>query len=125
MAKLYRGHYRNYNPTGGHEHYIKKYFEYTAYCKSRFDSVNTNMLTRLQSALAMGLNSSKHGTFPKYIVVLLDNDLISHLNCKSSDGVDVLYGSWITWLIAQFESLIKVRSNQLPVKTKKITPFFY
>ena len=49
------------------------------------------MLARIQNVLVSALNGSKHGIFPKYIVVVLDDDIISFLDCKTSDGVATLY----------------------------------
>ena len=123
LAKSYRNHFRNYNPRS--EHYIKRQYDFTAFCNSKFSSSNGNMLARLQNAFVSALNGSKHGIFPKYIIVILDDDLISYLECKTSDGVATLYGTWVEWLADQLQHAIKVRINQLPEKSKKIIPFIY
>ena len=124
LAKSYRNHYHKCNPANV-MHFIKKSFEYSAVCNSRFSSTNTNMLARIQNVLVSALNGSKHGIFPKYIVVVLDDDIISFLDCKTSDGVATLYRIWLKWLVDQIESVIKARCDQVPPKSKKITPFIY
>ena len=83
------------------------------------------MLARIQNAFAAGLNGCKNGLLPRYIVVILDDDLISYLDCKTSDGCAVLFGSWFEWIVKQFKSLVHDRLEQLPTKSKKVKPFFY
>ena len=119
-AKSYRSHFKSRNAN----HYIKKNYEVTAFCNSKFASSNTNMLSRLQNTLATGLNKTKNGILPKYILVILDDDLITYLDYKR-EGVATLLGKWIEWLVKEFNSLIGDRKKQLPQHCRKIEPFFY
>ena len=65
------------------------------------------------------------GLLPPYILMVLDDDLITFLNCKTSDSVASLFGIWITWLVDEINRMLKVRLHQLPSKGKKVTPFIY
>ena len=125
VAKSFWAHYKKYvlSQKDG-EQYIKEFYEYSPVCNSRFASSQVNMLARLQNALATGLNGCK-GTLPKYILVILDDDLINFLDCKEDEGIATLLGSWVEWLADQFDLLIQKRLEQLPVKTRKVVPFFY
>ena len=101
------------------------YYEFAPYCNSKFDSTNTNMLARIQNAFAKGLNSSKSGKLPKYVIVVLDDDLISYLDYRYSDGIASLLGTWVEWLVKEFSELIDSRLKQIPAKCRNITPFMY
>ena len=60
----------------------------------------------------------------RYIIVVLDDDLISYLDF-AEDGMATLLGTWIEWLASAFRDLIQQRLKQLPDKSKKFTPFLY
>ena len=122
---MYRGHFKKVEaPANGNVHFIKKYYEYSAHGSSCFSSSNENMLSRLQNSLALAVSQVKTGLLPKYIIVLLDDDLISFLNFKK-EGVATLLGSWVEWLVQEFNTIIEDRLNQVPEKCKKVIPFFY
>ena len=133
VAKTYRKHYKHMKLVekdekdenkGSTGYYIKDNFEYKAFCNSKFSSNQQNMLARLQNSMAQGVNSTtKTGRLLKYIIILLDDDLISYLNF-SQDGVATLLGTWAQWLADQFDELINSRRKQLPSKCK-VEPFFY
>ena len=36
-----------------------------------------------------------------------------------------LLGTWVEWLANQFNLFIQQRLNQVPLKVKKVIPFFY
>ena len=57
--------------------FMKNNFEVAAQCGSQFACANQNMLARIQNSLAQGLNKSLY--LPKYILFVLDIDLIEHL----------------------------------------------
>ena len=95
------------------------------HCGSRWSSNNENMLSRLRSSLATGIAQQKSGLLPKYIVVVLDDDLITFLDFKE-EGVATLLGTWIKWLAKEFTSLIQERKDQVPKKSKGDgQPLFY
>ena len=124
-SRSYRTHFKLNNPSD-YKHYIKEWYDYSAYCNSRFTSSYENMLSHIQNALAAGLNNkiNKNKPLPKYILVVLDDDLITFLNLNDS-GVATLQGTWVEWLVKEFNSLIDGRMSQLPKKVKKHEVFFY
>ena len=83
------------------------------------------MLSHLQHSLASALNSkiNKKIGLPQYIVVVLDDNLITFLDFKGS-GISMLLGSWIEWLADSFSALIEERKKMLPPKCNRST-FFY
>ena len=72
---------------------------------------------------SLSSSRAKNGVLPKYIVVILDDDLIDYLNFKA-EGAATLMGTWIEWLTGELQSLINDRISQLPVKCK-VKQFFY
>ena len=126
VARSYRAHFKKFQPEKDENgHFIKKNFEFTAFCNSRFASSQSNILARLQDTFAMATNSNKRsGLMARYIIVVLDDDLISYLDF-AEDGMATLLGTWIEWLASAFRDLIQQRLKQLPDKSKKFTPFLY
>ena len=124
-AKSYRTHFKRVSSgPNGRTHFIKQQYDYTPFCNSRFASSNTNMVSRIQNSLASGFNKLKNGILPRYILVVLDDDLITFLDFKK-DGAATLLGTWIEWLVKEFNILVKARLDQLPERCKKFEPFFY
>ena len=75
------------------------------------------MLSRIRSCLALGI--SERIKLPKYIVLILDDDLIKYLS-YCDQGVAALYGEWIDWLAKTFTELVSSRKSILPTKATKI-----
>ena len=124
-ARSFRSHYKNQIPTRCNTHFIKENYEYMAHCSSRWSSTNENMLSRIRNSLVSGLNQQKTGLLPKYIIVVLDDDLITFLNFKE-EGMATLLGTWIDWLVKEFNTLIESRKKQIPKKSyNDDLPFFY
>ena len=82
--------------------FIKQNFEFNMSCSSRYSSLVENMLVRLQNSFAYTLNrKTNQQQLPKYMVVVLDDDLITHLNYKArvqlnywAPGYNGWYPSW-------------------------------
>ena len=140
VAKSYRKHFKNMvlakkedtsdaatSQSGDDEYFIKQTFEVQAFCNSRYSSSQQNLLARLQNSMALGINSTnvldKGCRLPKYVIVVLDDDLISFLQFNK-EGAATLLGSWVLWLADEFSTLVKERKDQLPSKCKA-DPFFY
>ena len=114
MSKSFRPHFllRGDNE----DSYIKLNYEYKPYCNSRFNSTTKNMLVRLQNTVAQAIN--KNNKLAKYIIIVLDDDLIMFLDYKGP-AVTQLLGDWITWFFNQVMDLIAKRKNMLPKKSKR------
>ena len=78
------------------------------------------MLARLQNTMASAINASNVGMLPKYFVVVLDDDLITHLDYKE-DGVGTMLGTWVEWISIEFQKLVDDRLKMLPQKCKNCT----
>ena len=105
------------------EDFICKNFEFNMFCNSCFISSMKNMLTRIQNTMVGAIN--KHISLPKYLLVVLDDDIITYLDYKGV-GASELLDNWIQWIMSELESLIQKRKDQLPLKAKKEGhPFIY
>ena len=69
------------------------------------------------------VNSQKSSLLPKYVLVVLDDDLISYLDFKR-EGLATLLGTWVEWLVKKLSEIVKTRLSQLPLKSRKVIPFF-
>ena len=83
------------------------------------------MLARIQNSFANALSACKKGGLPKYVIFVFDDDLISFLDYKHSDGLASMLGEWIQWLVKQIQQLLTERMSQLSSKCRKIQPFLY
>ena len=125
-ARSYCNHFKKHYPMD-HKHFIKENFDFQLFCGSHYTNSNSNMISRIQNSFAAALNSNHktEGLLPKYFLIVLDDDLITYLDCKKSDGVATLFGTWIEWLVKYFNEMIAEHIQQLPKKGRKITPFLY
>ena len=126
MARTYRTHFKKQNPTGADAFFIKENYEFAGFCNSHFHGSQTNILARLQNTMVAAINSSKNGMLPKYFIIVLDEDLVSFLDCNTQiEGITTILGTWIQWLAKEFTSSVNQRMVKLPIKCKKFEPFFY
>ena len=117
----------NFTTTTYREHFTKRNmnwfmrdnFELVFFSKSRFNSNNPNMLSRLVNSLITAVNSRVK--LPKVMVILLQQDFIealqyddSHVTISAS-----LYGTWIEWLAEQIMNIINDANQRLPVKAQR------
>ena len=68
---------QNHNEYAG---YVRKYFEVANYSSSQYLSNDRNCVSRIRNAVARGIN--EHVLLPKYIVIVLDDDLIKYIGLK-------------------------------------------
>ena len=123
MAKSFRSHFKK--ATHAEAHYMKDRYTFHPYCNSKFTSSNTNMLARIQNTVATALNINKNKMgFPKYIIFVLDDDLITYLNFNR-EGATTLFGIWIEWLVLELNKLVQSRKDQLAKKFYKDDYLFF
>ena len=96
--------------------FIKTNYEVGAFCSSKYKNNNTNAISRIVNTFVHAFNST--AKMPKYIIVILDDDLIQYLKYKEY-GVSTMYGTWIEYLVKQLSDMIDVRGKQLPIKAKQ------
>ena len=77
---------------------MKSNYEITAVNSSKYSDKNSNMLSRIQIAVAKMIE--KQVLLPKFVIMVLDDDLIEFLQYKNY-GVSAMYGAWIEWLVSE------------------------
>ena len=82
------------------------------------------MLSRIYNSLAGAINKTKSGILHRYVIVVLDDDLISYFNF-AQEGLATLLGTWLEWLAEQLDKTIEDGKKQVPLKSKKLDTFFY
>ena len=112
MAKTYRDHVRNRSA----DFFMKKYFEVLPFCNSRYNSNNRNFLSRLYNTMAHAVKEKVK--LPRYIVIVLDNDIIDELSYFGY-GMCTLMGEWIDFLAKNFKELCDERKKSLPLKAAR------
>ena len=112
LAGSYRTHYKKCEKG---DYFIKNNFDFKAFCGSKYNDSNSNCLSRLQITFVQAIN--KHSLLPKFVIVLLDDDLIQYLNF-SNQGKACMYGEWLQWLVEAYDVAIKAKLAFLPSKSK-------
>ena len=79
---------------------MKRHFNITPAVNSQFTSNNTNMLSRIENSLAAKINQIDK--LPKYIAVILDNDIIDFLGYDLY-GISEMYGEMLHYLAKSFQ----------------------
>ena len=74
------------------------------------------MISCLQYSFVAAVNSNK--LVPRYVLVILDADLISHLH-YSDEGTTGMLVTWVEWIAKEFSALLKTWKDKLPPKVKK------
>ena len=98
-------------------------YETSAFCSSRHCDTNNNALSRIINSVVYALN--KNVKLPKYLIMVLEDDLISYLN-YTDYGISGFYGSWVEFLAKQINDMIHTWYQALPKKAKKVDePFIY
>ena len=96
--------------------YVKARFEVSPFNNSRYCSNNTNMLSRIINTFTQAVNT--RGKLPAYIVVVLDDDIISRLDYIGF-GISSMMGEWLRYLIKNINEICLERKKQLPLKAIK------
>ena len=111
MALSYHNHFKKMDGL-----FMKENFKVYGVCRSKYSSSDTNMLNRLKNSLVKPINN--HGKFPKYIVLVLDMDLVDYLSFEGNRMVTLL-GDMVEWITKKFLQLVKDRLELLPVRARK------
>ena len=120
LASTYRNHFEM---SMLESCFMKSSFEVSPHCGSRFASNNTNMLSRIQNSVCKALNSAN--VLSKYMVFMLDGDLIDFLN-YTQFGLSGMLGRWIEWLAKEVSLAVQLEKKLLPKKAlREQEPFIY
>ena len=112
VVTTYRSHFKK----AMFDSFIKNSFDYVGYCNSKYNSAEWNMLIRLKITLAKAIEWKVK--LQRFIVVVLDNDLIQFLAFVNR-GMASLLGEWFEWMAACFIELCDQRCGSLPAKAKR------
>ena len=107
MATTYRNHFKKAKSTS----FMKTAFDVFAFCNSKYSSKETNMLSRLKGTVSKAIE--KRLKLPRFVVVVLDNDLIQFL-AYINKGMASLIGELFEWLVECMLQLLKDRKSILP-----------
>ena len=113
MAESYRLHFKKVKYQ---DFFIKNNYDYSVVCNSKKNSQDTNILSRIRNTMVTFLN--KKDKLPKYLLIVLDDDLIQALDYQGF-GVSTMYGEWLEWLVAEISKVVAKRKEQLPWKAVK------
>ena len=108
--------FRKYFKKRDREWFTKENFEISVFCSSKHSDSNSNMISRLINSFAYGLNNNFK--VPKYIVLLMDDDLIQYLGFIGK-GTTRCYGEWLEYIVKTMLEMIKIRLASLPKKALK------
>ena len=121
VSKSFRIHFELQTASGST--FIKEKYEYAVVCESRRSSPITNILSHIENTLGSAISNATH--LPKFLIVVLDDDLITNLNFAGK-GAGTLLGTWIEWLMDVFSKLIRDKKKLIPEKAKRDDqPFIY
>ena len=89
------------------------YDQYMFYFFSPRSSQNKNILSRCHSALVEAFNRRYH--LPRYIIVVLDKDVIESVNFFDY-GQSTILGHIVHWISKELQNYLSTRSEQLYAK---------
>ena len=103
--------------------YTNQEYETSGHCNSRYTCNITNILVRMSTALISAIN--KHHRLPKYMVIIMDNDLTEFIKFRGN-GIAKLIGLYLNSMIKDVEETIRDKKMQLPNKAVRVNyPLIY
>ena len=113
----YDSHYKNITIPKDAEHamYAFRNFEVREYSNNRYDSLFRNTAGRIRNCLIKAIN--EHSALPKFIVVVLDDDLTANLHLDIDP--DFQLHTITAWLATEFHKAITSYKDMIPSKAKK------
>ena len=120
MARSYRVSYKKVSLEQekelGYNYFVKEAMEFHAYCGSRYENSEQNILLRLDKTLLKVIDNRIR--LPKFIVVVLDDDFISMAK-YTSPGISGILGNMLESLIYDVKRIVEKRKEQLPLKARR------
>ena len=100
------------------ESFVKTNYEFDIFYISKYSSATTNMLTRIQNTVARAIN--KNTLLPKYIVLALEDDLITFMDYKGDGaGIADVFSKWITWITDEVPRSYNKEEKAATIKIKE------
>ena len=98
---------------------MTEYFEVSGFMNDKGQSYDVNTVSRVRNNLVGAIR--EHKVLPKYIVVVLDSDLIKFAKLKAPKvrDTEAMYTRLMKWIMTQYDRLIASQKDYLPMKVKK------
>ena len=97
--------------------YIVENFEISGFLNNRYHSLDENILSRLRNSLVNAC--MEQCLLPKYIVTVLDDDVISTYFANEIYGMSHNMGKMVHWLMDEYHKIVEAQKDYLPSKAKK------
>ena len=94
VAHTYRTGYKDVDKKEG-EYFTEKFFNVHAYCSSRYDNNETNMLKQIANSFVQAMAENSY--LPRFLVMVFDDDIIDFTDFDQK-GVSTLFGKFIDFL---------------------------
>ena len=121
MATAYRNHFKKANWENGC--FMKDKFDIFPFRSSKYSCSDTNMINQIQNSFCKAI--SRCIKLPKFVVIVLDNDLTQYL-AFINQGAASLLGEMFEWLVKTFLAISQERKDMLPIRAVRTDyPQFY
>ena len=97
-------------------YYMKEQFEICGFNNDKEASYDKNTVSRMRNCLIGAIRDKT--VLPKYIVIVLDGDLIDYGKTKQIK-TRVGFGRLLKWLMCQYDRAISTQKEYLPSKAKR------
>ena len=105
----------------GETGYMSTHFKVKEMYSSQYMSADQNLLSRLRSAFLKSIQ--EHVLFPKFVVMVLDDDIIKYFNIGDASMEMAEYskqlGHLMNSIMTDFDKLLRAQKEYLPPKCKR------
>ena len=98
--------------------YTKEHFEVSGFMNDKYKSIDTNAVSRMRNLMVGALHDRV--VFPKYIVVVMDDDLVEFVAEKNLEAGTKTFTRLLNWLMRQYSRIIETQKEFLPGKAKRL-----
>ena len=114
MTRSFTQYFMNAFGENGKTGYVRAHYDVTGF--SSVQNLNTSLISRLRNSIVEAIN--KQTTFPKAIVIVLENDLINDTK-HLKPGFSTIVGKLLEWIANQLHRIIIAHKEKLPSKCRK------
>ena len=98
--------------------FVRQKFNIGFYANKSRESNIRSSIARIKNQFVKAMN--EHDKFPKFIIVVLDDDLIQQTKYTDQDTIGSVIKPLIEWLFREVSKLLAIRKDQLPKKAIKL-----
>ena len=92
-------------------------YDVYGFCSNKFLSTNPSLISRLRNALVKGIQEQV--LLPKFVVVVVDDDIIKSLSGEQNRNLVDIYNRLINNIMLEHGRLLQVQKEFLPKKSKR------